>query len=190
MRQAPTSLLHVLPSLNSWKGQSSSRLPIWGNWQLQFEIIFSSSPVEKKALFRANRTLSIRLWAMSWRSTVSACDSGWPAKYEVLFDRRSQTTLQLDAEIRKTTRPTYLAIRLLTNIADLTSDVCLLVNPIGSRDRYVSFNVDSFRCNGALGRLVPKNIGVAWLWVFWWGDHEIVLEEISKRNVCRSSLEH
>ena len=40
----------------------------------------------------------------------------------ILFDKRSKTTFQFDAERWKIIRPTYLAIRSLTAIEELTSD--------------------------------------------------------------------
>ena len=41
----------------------------------------------------------------------------------ILVDKRSKTTFQLDAEIWKIIRPTYLAIRSLIASEEMTSDI-------------------------------------------------------------------
>jgi hypothetical protein len=52
--------------------------------------------------------------------------SGWVAMKLILVDKLSNTIFQLDAEIWKIIRPTYLAIRSLTASEELTSDICVL----------------------------------------------------------------
>jgi hypothetical protein len=52
--------------------------------------------------------------------------SGWVAMKLILVDKLSNTILQLDAEIWKIIRPTYLAIRSLTASDELTSDIWVL----------------------------------------------------------------
>ena len=80
---------------------------------------------KKDARFRSTtkRVLSITQCDMNWRSIESGVDSGWVAMRLILDDKRSKTTFQFDAERWKITRPTYLAIRSLTTIEELTSDI-------------------------------------------------------------------
>ena len=56
----------------------------------------------------------------------SGLSSGWVAMKLILVDKRSNTIFQLDAEIWKIIRPTYLAIRSLTASEELTSDIWVL----------------------------------------------------------------
>jgi len=72
-----------------------------------------------------NRSLSRTLCDINCKSTASGFPSGCVAKYAIFVDKRSNTTFQFEAEIWKIILPTYLAIRLLTDNDDLTSDICV-----------------------------------------------------------------